>query len=114
MPTCVKCRKNYVEEPLSMPDMCICKDCEPFETADHEVRAAAYENRSEEQKNTIDRLKNNVRRLLDQVGDKGKCRGCDAEIWWVKLRSGKVGPYTAEGLNHFADCPKADRFRGGK
>jgi len=56
-------------------------------------------------------LKTNVRRLLDQVGGKGRCKACNADIWWVKLKSGRMAPYTAEGLNHFADCPNADRFR---
>jgi len=59
----------------------------------------------------IKRLKTNVLRLLNQVGVKGRCRGCAKEIWWVKLKSGKNAPYTEEGLNHFADCVKADQFR---
>ena len=56
----------------------------------------------------------NIKRLLDQIGDKGTCRGCNAEIWWVVHKNGKRAPYTATGLNHFADCPKAQSFRPKK
>ena len=51
--------------------------------------------------------------LLAVVGDKARCRGCGAEIYWIKTRAGKRAPYTREGINHFADCPEAAQFRGG-
>lgn len=51
------------------------------------------------------------RRLLDQVGDRSRCKACGAEIWWVKHHSGKKAPYTVEGISHFADCPHAEQFR---
>lgn len=41
------------------------------------------------------------------------CRGCGRLIWFVVLQSGKRAPYTDEALNHFADCPEANQFRGG-
>lgn len=47
---------------------------------------------------------NNVRRLLEQVGKRGKCRTCGQEIWYVQLRTGMVGPYQADALNHGAGC----------
>lgn len=59
-------------------------------------------------------LLENIKRLLKQVGREGKCKGCDREIWWVEHNSGKAAPYTNEALNHFADCPDAQRFRNGK
>ena len=52
-----------------------------------------------------------IRAVLGHVGNRGHCSACHAEIWWVRHLNGKTAPYTAEGLNHFADCPHADQFR---
>lgn len=60
------------------------------------------------------KLVSNIYKLLDQVGDRGVCKGCGKQIWWVVHKSGSKAPYTMEALNHFADCPKADRFKKGK
>lgn len=49
--------------------------------------------------------------LLKNIGDFARCRGCNAEIYWVTHRNGKVTPYTPAGLNHFIDCPQAERFK---
>lgn len=49
-------------------------------------------------------LMNNLRRLLEQVGKRSRCKVCNREIWYVQLRSGMVGPYQADGLNHGAGC----------
>lgn len=49
--------------------------------------------------------------LLSLVGDQSICKGCGAGIWWVQHRNGKRAPYTSEGLNHFIDCPQAQRFK---
>jgi hypothetical protein len=57
-------------------------------------------------------LMNNIRRLLEQVGKRARCRTCNKEIWYVQLRSGMVGPYQADGLNHGADC-HGDMDKGG-
>jgi len=64
----------------------------------------------------VKRLRENIRRLLDQVGDRRPCRGatCKAIIWYVRLKTGKVAPYTADALNHFADCPDAAAFKKRK
>lgn len=51
------------------------------------------------------------RRLLAQIGDRAQCKGCNAEIYWVKHINGKNAPYTPEGLNHFSTCPRAADFR---
>lgn len=56
-------------------------------------------------------LKSNIVKLLNQVGQPGKCSGCGKKIWWVTHLNGNTAPYTEEGLNHFADCPKAQSFR---
>ena len=55
------------------------------------------------------------------------CKGCGANIQWVKTAKGKIMPcnlakvviVTKDGkvvsgfTSHFATCPKADKFRGG-
>ncbi len=48
--------------------------------------------------------------LLKTIGDPGTCKGCSAEIFWVRHKNGKVAPYTREGLNHFPDCSAAKQF----
>jgi len=53
----------------------------------------------------------NFEHLLKMIGDKGEYKGCGAEIYWLKSRKGKPMPITIKGINHFADCPKADNFR---
>lgn len=59
----------------------------------------------------IEKIKSQIRRLLDQVGRRTACSGCGRTIWFVRTAAGKQAPYTDEALNHFADCPKSDRFR---
>lgn len=73
-------------------------------------RAADELEKSREEKRE---LQTNVIHLLNQVGDRGACKKCPKEIWWVRMRSGRTAPYTADALNHFADCPHADEFRKG-
>lgn len=62
---------------------------------------------------TVPELLDRIRKLLIAVGEDGVCRGehCDAEIIWVVHANGRRTPYTAEGLNHFIDCPDRDGFR---
>lgn len=52
-----------------------------------------------------------IAHLLDQVGQRSQCMGCNAPIMWVTHRNGKKTPYTLEGLNHFIDCKQASMFR---
>lgn len=61
------------------------------------------------------RLRSNIQLLYKSLGlDQGQCRACGCPIWWVITKNGKRAPFTAEGLNHFADCEGADQFRKGK
>ena len=60
--------------------------------------------------NWEDRLK----RMLVIVGKPGRCKACDLAIYWVTTRRDAMLPYTAEGLPHFAGCPKANEFRKKK
>ena len=54
----------------------------------------------------------NIIKLLRVIGaTEGQCRGCGIDIWWVTHANGKKAPYTKQGLNHFADCPKAKEFK---
>lgn len=53
-----------------------------------------------------------MKALLTNIGDPGKCRGCQADIFWVTHKNGKKTPYTPAGLNHFIDCPAAKQFKG--
>lgn len=57
-----------------------------------------------------------------------RCRGCPADIYWVRLESGKSMPvdvnveggqkptasYAGRGVSHFATCPAAQNFRRRK
>lgn len=61
----------------------------------------------------VRRLRSNISHLLRAVaGDCTPCRGCGAPIWWIRTKTGRPAPWTADGLNHFADCPAASSFRG--
>jgi len=57
-------------------------------------------------------LEKRIEHLLTQVGKPGKCRGCGADLYWVRHLNGKLAPYTPDGLNHFINCPQAAMFRG--
>ena len=52
--------------------------------------------------------------LVRNVGQQGTCRGCGAPVFCIPHRNGKKAPYTAAGLNHFANCEKAEHFRANK
>lgn len=41
------------------------------------------------------------------------CRACGAMLYFLRTKNGKQAPYTATGLNHFADCPQRAQFKGG-
>jgi hypothetical protein len=49
--------------------------------------------------------------LLFKIADHSDCKGCGAKVFWLTHKNGKKAPYTEAGLNHFADCPAADRFK---
>ena len=58
-----------------------------------------------------DKPKANIVRMLNSLTEPTKCRGCGRAIWFVKTKHGKLAPFTDEGVNHFSDCEKADKFR---
>lgn len=58
-----------------------------------------------------DRARELMSMLLDNVGVRAACRGCDREIIWVRHKNGKQAPYDADGINHFATCVQAAQFR---
>lgn len=50
--------------------------------------------------------------LLNNVAEfQRDCKACGAPLWFVKHKNGKMAPYTAAGISHFADCPKAAQFK---
>lgn len=55
-----------------------------------------------------------MKQLLNNVGQQALCRGCSKPGYWVSHYNGKATFYTPAGLNHFVDCPVADRFKKGK
>ena len=59
----------------------------------------------------VEELLDNIERLFKNIADPGICRGCGAAIFWVTHKNGRKTPYTASGLNHFIDCPKAKEFK---
>lgn len=59
-------------------------------------------------------LKETVRPLFESVGDLARCKSCDAEIYFVKHKNGKVAPYNIFGVNHFADCPHSKKHKKDK
>jgi hypothetical protein len=61
-----------------------------------------------------DGAKQRIIDLLWLHADKRTCKGCNADIWWIKNNIDKAVPYTAAGLIHFVDCPLRDRFMKGK
>ena len=60
---------------------------------------------------TDPKLADNLIRLLDAITERTSCKGCGRTIWFVRLKSGKLAPYTVDGINHFADCPAAAQFK---
>jgi len=54
--------------------------------------------------------------LLKHVGAPALCKGCGAQILFVRhtASSGKLTPYDPDGLNHFGTCPKAAQFKRPK
>lgn len=58
-----------------------------------------------------EQLLDNIAHLLNQIGDRGTCKGCGNTIYWVQHLNGKRTPYTREAGNHFIDCVAAKDFR---
>jgi hypothetical protein len=44
--------------------------------------------------------------LLSVVAEAHRpCKWCAKPLYFVRHRNGKLTPYTAQGVNHFLDCP---------
>lgn len=63
---------------------------------------------------TAEELHKNIAALLKNVGQVSTCKGCGAQMWWVKHNNGKRAPYDIDGTNHFVTCPRANDFRRNK
>lgn len=94
------------------------RDAGPESELRDRVRIAAAAVLLEFAETTDERERTLLRRiegLLRLIGDPGRCGGCNLPIYWVRHvapgASGRRAPYTHEGLNHFADCPAAERYR---
>ena len=69
-------------------------------------------NEIRQRREALSKIESNIQMLYATLGaSPGTCKACGAAIWWVKTKNGKNAPFTAAGLNHFADCPKAKNFR---
>jgi hypothetical protein len=59
-------------------------------------------------------VEDRIRRLLGLTAEESRtCKACGALLFFVRHSNGKLAPYTADGVNHFVNCPAAERFRKG-
>jgi hypothetical protein len=57
-------------------------------------------------------IEQNAQVLLKQIaGEPTHCKACNARIWFIRHRNGKMVPYTEQLLNHFIDCKYAVTFK---
>ena len=57
-------------------------------------------------------LRANIEAILRNTADDIRpCLKCDATIFLIKHKNGKKAPYTIDGTNHFANCPKAEALK---
>ena len=60
-------------------------------------------------------LEQRIEQLLKNVAEERRpCRLCGAQLYMVRHWNKRLAPYTESGLNHFVDCPHADKFKRGK
>jgi hypothetical protein len=59
----------------------------------------------------LERARRALAALVHHVGTPGECRGCREAIVWIPHRNGKRVPYNPDGINHFATCPEALKFK---
>ena len=62
---------------------------------------------------TASELGTNIVKLLDMITNRTSCTACGRTIWFVRMKSGKLNPITADGGSHYADCTHAKQFRHG-
>jgi hypothetical protein len=60
-------------------------------------------------------LLRNIDDLLTKIAVEIRpCKACNTKMYMVQVKGRRI-PYTAEAVDHFTDCPNAQRFaRGGK
>ena len=57
-------------------------------------------------------IEQRLEQLLAAVAELHRpCRYCEAPLYFVRHRDGLLMPYTAEGENHFFNCPYTERLR---
>ena len=50
--------------------------------------------------------------ILSEVADHVRpCRFCGATLYFVRHHNGGMTPLTAEGINHFRDCPNLQKSK---
>ena len=76
-------------------------------------RAGIAARKAEQVCEELKQVKTNGKRMLDMIGDRGRCKSCGAEIWWLKSKTGKAMPFTEALVSHFSDCPHANMHRKG-
>jgi hypothetical protein len=60
---------------------------------------------------SVGELADRMLRLLKATAETVRpCRECGEVLYFVRGRTGRLLPMTETGLNHFADCPAAERF----
>lgn len=61
---------------------------------------------------TCEQHRKQIGALLGLIAEEVRpCQRCKRTIWMVRMKSGKLAPYTDDAVNHFADCPHAAEFR---
>lgn len=57
-------------------------------------------------------LRTNVETILRNTAEEIRpCKACETLLFFVKHRNGNRAPYTADGTNHFTNCPQAEAFK---
>jgi hypothetical protein len=52
--------------------------------------------------------------LCKMLGESKKCSCGEIFYFMRNIKTGKTSPITYQGLNHFADCPDAHKYREPK
>lgn len=62
-----------------------------------------------------DEFSRRIRELLERTAQvRRPCKACGTDLFFVQHANGKLTPYTSDGVNHFANCPEAARFKKPK
>jgi hypothetical protein len=62
---------------------------------------------------TLESANERINALLNKIAERKRpCEKCGVQLWFVRhIDSGKLAPYTYQGINHFANCAYAAEFR---